>query len=201
MAILERKQLGLVGRPALLVIDVTRGFTDQSSPLGSDAESVVAAIQRLLEVFRKRGLPVFYTTVAFDAPMQARVFRAKLPALDILTPGSKWVDIDPRIKPRDGEPVIVKHSASGFFGTDLAQQLVGAGVESVFVTGLTTSGCVRATAVDALQHNFRVIVPREAVGDRDLSAHEANLHDIDCKYGDVVSMAKSLDLLETAGRS
>lgn len=199
MAELQRQSTDIGKRPALLVIDVNWAFTSPDSPLSSNASSVLDAISQLLLAFRERKLPVFYTTVAYDAPYQASILRAKLPDLELLEAGSRWVEIDDQVAPHPGEPVIIKHLASGFFGTDLAQQLIAAGADSVYITGLTTSGCVRATAVDALQHNFRVIVPREAVGDRDPPAHEANLHDIDCKYGDVLSLAQALERLSTVG--
>jgi len=187
-------------RPALLVVDVSRGFTDPACPLGSEAGEVVGAIAALLEAFRARGLPVWYTTVIYTSPYQAAVFRRKLPVLELLAPDSRWVEIDPRIAPRADEPVLVKHFPSAFFGTDLAQQLAGAGVDTLYVTGLTTSGCVRASALDALQHNLRLIVPREATGDRDAAAHEANLYDLESKYGDVVSLDDALRMLEAFPR-
>lgn len=195
MAELQRNETGIGRRPALVVVDVSKGFTDPASPLGSEADGVVEAVAQLLAAFRRHGLPVFYTTVAYDSPEQATVFRAKLPALEHLRAGSEAVEIDPRVAPVAGEPVLVKHVPSGFFGTGLAQRLQDAGADTVFVTGLTTSGCVRATAVDALSHDFRVIVPREAVGDRDSGAHAANLHDIECKYGDVPTLDTALAAL------
>lgn len=195
MGTLERKQTGVGTRAALLVIDASRAFTSPNSALGMDGTNVVEAILKVLDKFRELGLPIFYTTVAYDSPDQAPVFRERLPALEMLSAGSNWVDIDPRIAPRDDEPVIVKHFPSGFFETDLADRLASTGVDTVYVTGLTTSGCVRATVVDALSHDFRVVVPREAVADRDSNAHEANLHDIDCKYGDVVSVERALAAL------
>ena len=195
MAELERNEVGIGRRPALVVIDVSKAFTDPASPLGSEAGDVVAAIADLLTAFRRHGLPVFYTTVAYDDPGQAKVFRAKLPALEYLAAGSAAVEIDPRVAPAGNEPVLVKHWPSGFFGTDLGERIAEAGADTVFVTGLTTSGCVRATAVDALSHDLRVIVPREAVGDRDAAAHDATLHDIECKYGDVPSLETALAAL------
>ena len=116
------------------------------------------------------------------------VFIEKIPALLVLEPGSEWVEIDPRIAPAEGEQVLSKHFASAFFGTTLGNLLSTAGCDTVVVTGASTSGCVRATAVDALQHGYRVVVPREAVGDRNPTAHDANLYDIDTKYGDVVGL-------------
>jgi nicotinamidase-related amidase len=188
-------------RPALAVIDVNCGFTDPASPLVCELDDVVAAIATLLDAFRAAGLPVVYTTVAYDAAAKraAKVFLEKVPALSTLEPGSRWVEIDPRIAPLEDEPVIVKHWASAFFGTALTSMLASEQCDTLVVTGASTSGCVRATAVDGLQLGYRVIVPREAVGDRNPAAHEANLYDIDTKYGDVVSVDDVLASL--AGRS
>jgi nicotinamidase-related amidase len=183
---------GMGERPALVVIDVNCGFTDPASPLVCELDGVVGAIADLLGAFRQAHLPVVYTTVAYDAAglHAARVFLDKIPALRTLAPGSDWVEIDPRIAPLDGEPVIVKYWASAFHETPLASLLASERCDTLVVTGASTSGCVRATAVDGLQHGYRVVVPREAVGDRNAAAHEANLYDIDTKYGDVVTLAE-----------
>ena len=180
---------GLGRRPALVVVDVNRGFTDPASPLVCDLDGVVEAIRRLLDGFRAAGLPVAFTTVAYDeaGKQAAEVFIAKIPALLVLEAGNRWTEIDPRIAPVAGEPVLTKLWASAFHGTPLSSFLTTQGCDSVVVTGASTSGCVRATAVDALQHGYRVLVPRDAVGDRNPAAHEANLYDIDTKYGDVVT--------------
>jgi nicotinamidase-related amidase len=185
---LERRDVGLGQRPALLLVDMINGFTDPACPLGSDCPDVVAANSELLDLFRKRGLPVFFTTVVYSDPGQARVFRARLPALDLLQPETRWVEVDSALAPREGEIVIEKHWASAFFGTGLAEKLHAAGADSLVVTGLTTSGCVRATVLDGLQYDFPVVVPREAVGDRNADAHEANLFDMNAKYADVVGL-------------
>jgi maleamate amidohydrolase len=189
---------GLGDRPALVVVDMSVAFTDPESPLACDLEQVVRAAGRLLDAARRAGLPVVYTTVAYDEEgrQRAAAFIAKVPALSTLAAGSHWVEIDPRIAPRAGEPVLTKLYASAFFGTELASLLAAAGCDSVIVTGASTSGCVRATAVDALQHGYRTVVPREAVGDRDAGAHEANLYDIDAKYGDVISLEATLAHVE-----
>jgi maleamate amidohydrolase len=187
-------------RPALLVIDVNVGFTDPESPLACDLEGVVGAIQRLLGEARAAGLPVVYTTVSYDEGdrLAAAAFIDKIPALLTLEAGSRWVEIDPRIAPLPDEPVLNKLFASAFFGTPLSSLLTAAGCDSVIVTGASTSGCVRATVVDALQHGFRPVVPREAVGDRNPTAHDANLYDIDTKYGDVVSLDEVVAHLEAS---
>ena len=188
---------GFGEKPALVVVDVNRGFTDPASPLVCDLDDCVAAIARLLEAFRAAGLPVVFTTVVYDefGKQAAAVFIDKIPALTVLEPGSPWVEIDPRIAPVEGEAVLSKHFASAFFGTPLASLLASAEVDTVVVTGASTSGCVRATALDAMQHGYRVVVPREAVGDRNQAAHEANLYDLDTKYADVVSLEDVLSEL------
>jgi maleamate amidohydrolase len=187
-------------RPALLVVDVNVGFTDPESPLACGLDGVVVAIQRLLGEARAAGLPVFYTTVSYDEGdrLAAAAFIDKIPALLTLEAGSRWVEIDPRIAPLPDEPVLNKLFASAFFGTPLSNLLTAAGCDGVIVTGASTSGCVRATVVDALQHGFRPVVPREAVGDRNPAAHEANLYDIDTKYGDVVSLDEVIAHLEAS---
>jgi nicotinamidase-related amidase len=181
-----------------VVVDMSIGFTEPESPLACDLDHVVESVARLLDAARRARLPVVYTTVAYDAEgrRKASVFIAKVPALSVLEAGSHWVEIDPRLAPQSGEPVLTKLHASAFFETELAGLLEEAGCDSVIVTGASTSGCVRATAVDALQHGYRTVVPREAVGDRNAGAHEANLHDIDAKYGDVVPLEDVLAHLE-----
>jgi nicotinamidase-related amidase len=189
---------GLGERPALVVVDISVGFTDPESPLACDHEHVVDAVGLLVAAARRADVPVVYTTVAYDeeGKRRAAAFIEKVPALMTLEAGSRWVEIDPRIAPQPGEPVLRKLHASAFFETELAGLLAAAGCDSVIVAGASTSGCVRATAVDALQHGYRTVVPREAVGDRNADAHEANLYDIDAKYGDVVPLAETLAQLE-----
>lgn len=188
MTDLQRKSLGLGAKPALILVDMIRGFTRPDCPLGSECASVVSANAALLRAFRRAGLPIFFTTVVYQHPHQARVFRQRIPALNVLSPDSEWVQVDPALAPREGEPVIEKRWASSFFRTDLAERLLAAEADSLVVTGLTTSGCVRATVVDGLQHEFPVVVPREAVGDRNDAAHAANLHDMHAKYADVMAL-------------
>ncbi len=192
---LVRSHLGLGRRPALILVDLMRGFTDPACALGTDCPLVVEANAKLLGLFRQRDLPRFFTAVMYRNAHQAGVFRQRINALNVLQPGSPWVEIDPRLAPDDDEPLIEKRWASAFFRTDLQQRLTEAQVDSLVVTGLTTSGCVRATAVDGLQHDYRVVVPREAVGDRNSEAHEANLFDLDAKYADVVSLAGLFEMM------
>jgi maleamate amidohydrolase len=191
-------RVGFGQRPALIVVDVNCGFTNPESPLVCELDAVVVAIQRLLGEMRRAGLPVVYTTVSFAEADQATAaaFLDKIPALLTLEAGSRWVEIDPRIAPHAGEPVLNKLFASAFFGTVLSSFLAANACDSLIVTGASTSGCVRATVVDAIQHGYRPLVPREAVGDRNPEAHAANLYDIDTKYGDVISVDDVIAHLE-----
>ncbi len=193
---LERRAQSFGLTPALLLVDLIKGFTDPACPLGSACDTVVAANRTLLDTFRARGLPIFFTTTLYRDADTASVFRARVPALNVLSPDSQWVEVDDRLTPFTGEPVIEKSWASAFFATDLAVKLHAQQVDTLVVTGLTTSGCVRASVLDGLQHNFRVFVPGEAVGDRNQSAHEANLFDMHAKYADVTSLDDILNNLD-----
>ena len=192
---LQQNPLGLTSRPALLLVDMINGFTDPACALGTACPEVVAANVQLLEAFRALGLPVFFTTVVYHSEQQAEVFRRKVPALNVLQPDSHWVKVDSALEPLEGEPVIEKQWASAFFATDLDQQLSALGVDSIVVTGLTTSGCVRASAVDGLQNDYQVVIAEEAVGDRNPEAHRANLFDLNAKYADVLPLAQVLSQL------
>jgi len=195
MGTLPSQSVGLGAKPALIVVDATVGFTDPACPLGSDSRAELAAIQRLLAAFRDRGLPVVYTVNAYAHAAEASVFRQKLPLLDLLAVGSPLAEIAPQVTPLPNDIVIRKGVPSAFFDSPLRQMLVNLGVDSVLVCGFTTSGCVRATAVDALQCNFRLLVVHDACGDRDPAAHEANLRDLGLKYGDVISAEQALAML------
>ena len=189
---------GVGRRPALVIVDMNNGFTDPESPLVCELDDTIDAIGRLLDVMRRAELPVVFTTVSFGEgdKVTAKAFIDKVPVLLTLAAGTRWVEIDDRIAPREDEVVLNKLFASAFFGTALSSLLASHGCDSVIVTGASTSGCVRATTVDALQHGYRPIVPREAVGDRNPAAHDASLYDIDLKYGDVVSLDECVDALE-----
>jgi nicotinamidase-related amidase len=185
---LERNQLGLGRRPALVVVDMINGFTDPACPLGCSCPEVVAANATLVRAFHARDLPVYFTTVVYRDDQQARVFRDRVQALNVLTPDSEWVKVDPQLPMAAGDQLIEKQWASAFHRTELDSRLREQGVDSLVVTGLTTSGCVRATVVDGLQYDYRVVVAREAVGDRNPDAHAANLFDMHAKYADVMDL-------------
>lgn len=190
------RRVGFGRAPAVLVVDFIVGFTDARSPLAGDFRAELAQTCRVLAAARRAGVPVMFTTVAYDDECrEAGRFVEKVPSLRYLVRGSRWVALDRRLRRRPSETLLEKQFASAFFGTPLASMLTSRGVDTVIVTGVTTSGCVRATAVDAMQNGFRAIVPRECVGDRAAGPHEANLLDIDGKYGDVVSVQEVLDAL------
>lgn len=191
--------LGL--RPAVLVVDFSCGFTDPACTLGSELTKEVEATRRLLDAAREKGLPIVYTTIGFEPSLKdGGLWLQKVPALGDLQIGGHWVEIDARLDPRPDEPVVLKKGASAFFGTNLASILIAQGVDSVILCGATTSGCIRATAVDLLQYGFPTIVPRECVGDRAQAPHEANLFDIQAKYADVVPLEDALAYVESVGR-
>jgi len=198
----KRARLGesvtLGERPAVLVVDFSCGFTDPECALGSDLTAEVEATKGLLDVARARGLPVIFTTIGFEANRKdGALWLQKVPSLADLEVGEHWVDIDSRLERREDETVIVKKGASAFFGTNLTAILVSQGIDTVILCGATTSGCIRATAVDLLQNGFPTLVPRECVGDRAQAPHEANLFDIQAKYADVVTADDAIGYLES----
>lgn len=187
-------------RPAVVVVDFSHGFTDPSYPTGADMTGPVLATARLLEGARAAGAPVVFTTIAYDpGQVDTLTWLRKARGMAALTAGSRLVEIDERLDPRPDEHLVVKTGASAFFGTGLATYLVSRGVDTLLVTGATTSGCVRATVVDAVQYGFPTLVPQDCVADRAAGPHAASLFDIDEKYGDVVDLADVLDYLTRTG--
>jgi maleamate amidohydrolase len=194
--------VGLGKHPAVLVVDLVAGFTDPAYPPGTDLAAVVASTRLLLDQARAGGLPVIFTTIAFAADgIEGRVWRQKMPALECLAAGSDAVRVDARLGRRADEPLVVKRGASAFGGTGLTAMLVALGADSLVVTGATTSGCVRATVVDACMAGYRTVVPAECVGDRHAGAHAANLFDMQAKYADVRTIGQTSRLLETAAKT
>jgi len=189
-------RVGYGQRPALLVIDMIRAFTDLRSPLASNLDTQMDAIQRLLALTRTRDVPTIFSTVAYDRELQeAGLWVRKIPSNSWLVEGSEWVQLDERLDRQPREMLLVKKYASCFFGTDLAARLVSRQVDTLVIAGCTTSGCVRASSVDACSFGLHTIVVQEAVGDRAELPHIANLFDIDAKYGDVVDLDEALGYL------
>ena len=169
-------------RAALLVVDLVRAFTEPDSPLGSDLDLVVARAAELVAASRPAGAPVFFSVPVAEAGGWSR----KIPANDLLVPGTRAVELDRRLGVCVNDTVFTKTYPSCFFGTDLVTRLVHRGVDTLLIAGASTSGCVRATAVDSCSYGLRTIVVADAVGDRSAISHEVSLSDLALKYADVI---------------
>lgn len=189
-------KLGFGKKPALILIDLVLGYFDKGCDLWADCDSALESAIRLRDAARKADIPVIYTNVVYHpkALDGGRFYQKSLP-LRHFRQGGEWGAWAPGLAPSEDELVISKQHASAFFGTSLAPTLVTMGVDTVILTGVSTSGCVRASCVDANAHGFIPIIPREAVGDRHPAPHEANLFDMNAKYGDVVSEAETIAYL------
>ena len=190
-------KMGFGERPALLVIDMVKAFTDPAQMLGADLDKQIEAIKPLLAAAHERKFPVLFSTVRYDENdlRDAGIWALKHSGVMTLRAEAGGWQVDPRLNFGASDSLLFKKYASCFFGTDLVPRLTSRGVDTLIITGCTTSGCVRATTVDALQNGFRPIVVREAVGDRSVPAHEQSLFDINAKYGDVVSLDEALHYL------
>jgi maleamate amidohydrolase len=188
-------RIGPGSRPAVIVVDVCLAYLDGGPLTDSEGrfEAARASAARVVEAARASGHPVLFTEVRL-APggADAGWFAVKVPGLSAFESGSPWAAPPAAPAPLPGEIVVTKQYASGFFGTSLASTLRAMGVDTTYVVGFSTSGCVRATALDALQHGFRPMVIAEACGDRDAGVHEANLFDLDTKYADVITETDAL---------
>ena len=186
MSKLESHSTGIGDYPALVVVDMCKAFIDSSSPLGFECNELIQDNINLVNKFRLNKLPVIFTTTIYRNPSEASVFRSKIPALNILEPESDAVTFIDDLAPSKDEMLIEKKFASAFFQTKLIDSLHKMKADSIVICGVTTSGCVRATAVDSLQNNFPTTIAEDCVGDRDLDAHKANLYDLRSKYADVI---------------
>jgi maleamate amidohydrolase len=190
-------RVGFGSRPAVLVVDLIRAFTDERCPLASNLDAQVANTRRILDAARAAGAPVVTSTVSYDAALdEAGLWALKVPNNELLVEGSEWVEIDERLERRPGDMLLVKKYASCFFGTDLMSRLVSRAIDTVVIVGCTTSGCVRASAVDACSYGLHTIVVEDAVGDRAPLSHLTSLFDIDAKYGDVTTTSAVVGYLE-----
>jgi maleamate amidohydrolase len=188
--------VGFGSRPALLVVDFTRNFTSSTTDLGADMGPQIAQANRLIVAARAAGAPIYLSTIAYDDPAaESGVWIAKIRGLRDLVIGTPEVEQDPRLALAPSDHIVVKRFASCFFGTSLADDLRSQGIDTLVIAGCTTSGCVRASAVDACQHGLRTIVAREATADRVAASHEQSLIDIDLKYGDVLPVDEILEYL------
>lgn len=187
-------RLGFGQRPALVVVDMCRAYFTPGSPLFIDQPRVADRCRELVEGARAAGHPVWWTRVAIPSRSRS-VFRRKVPALEVLAPEHPLGEWLADLVPIEGEAVVTKRGASSFFGTDLAAQLAAKHIDTVVIGGVSTSGCVRATAIDACQHDLIPIVAAEACGDRTAAIQAQNLADLDAKYADVASVPWVVDEL------
>jgi len=194
--------MGFGSSPALLIIDFQCGFTDPALPLGADASREIEQTNILIASAREGGFPILASLVAYHDPelRDAGIWPRKMAGLSTLRAGTAAAEYDPRLDLRSSDILFEKTHASCFFRTDLDARLERLGVDTLVIAGCTTSGCVRATVVDACQLGFRAIVAREAVGDRSVPAHEQSLIDIETKYGDVRSVGEIVETMRLPAR-
>lgn len=184
-------------RPALLIVDFVMAYLDKASPLYANVEAELASNERLLAVARAAQIPVIFTNVVYEEDgVDGGLFYKKIPSLKVFVKGSPFGAFPPSLTPLEGEHVISKQFASAFFGTSLVETLARESIDTLLITGLSTSGCVRATALDALQSGFAPFVVRDACGDRHPEPHEANLFDLQAKYAEVISEAEAITFLQ-----
>jgi maleamate amidohydrolase len=189
-------RVGAGEAPALLLIDFAVGWTAPESPLAVSCANEVDAAAQLLAAARARGAPVVFTTVAYDeSELDTVLLLRKTPRVRQMRSGSPLTEIDPRLAPHRGEVVLTKKNASAFFGTPLLSYLSSQHIDTLLIGGLITSGCVRATAVDATQHGFRTLVVSDARADRSPDARQVSLQTIDDLYGDVVTLSEAKEVL------
>ncbi|HEY3750130.1 MAG TPA: isochorismatase family protein [Pseudonocardiaceae bacterium] len=189
-------RLGVGRRPAVLAVDIVAAYLVDGSPLRAPVEAAVTAAAQLIAAGRAGGLPVVFTKVSYQpGGVDGGLFMRKIPSLRVFEEGSPLAAFLAEPAPLPGETVVTKQYASAFHGTSLAATLTATGVDTLFICGLTTSGCVRASATDALQHGFRPLVVADACGDRDERIQAANLLDLEAKYADVLSLPTALGLI------
>ena len=188
--------LGFGQSPALILVDFVEAYFDKDSPLYAGVEDALASALRLRDAAREADIPVFYTNVVYhEGGADGGVFFRKVPALEVFVAGNPlgaWPD---GLEPAADEYVISKQYPSAFFGTSLAATLTAQGVDTLIITGLTTSGCIRATCIDAVSNGFIPIVVADACGDRHEAPHDANLFDMNAKYADVIDEAAAISFL------
>ncbi|MGB5331410.1 MAG: isochorismatase family protein [Woeseiaceae bacterium] len=189
--------LGFGKAPALVLVDFVEAYFDEQSPLYANVDDALSSALRIRDAARAAGIPVFYTNVVYQqGGGDGGVFYRKVPALEAFVAGNPLGNWPEGLQPAEDEIVISKQYPSAFFGTTLADELTKRGIDTLIITGLTTSGCIRATCVDTMCHGFIPIVVADACGDRHKAPHDANLFDMNAKYGDVVNEKTVIDYLK-----
>lgn len=190
--------LGFGEKPALILVDFVQAYFEESSPLYAGADDALSSALRIRGAARAAGIPVFYTNVVYEeGGGDGGVFYRKVPALEVFVAGNPLGNWPEGLQPAKDEVVISKQYPSAFFGTSLADELTKRGIDTLIITGLTTSGCIRATCVDTMSHGLVPIVVADACGDRHEAPHDANLFDMNAKYGDVVNEQTVIDYLKS----
>lgn len=190
--------LGFGEKPALILVDFVQAYFEESSPLYAGADDALSSALRIRGAARAAGIPVFYTNVVYEeGGGDGGVFYRKVPALEVFVAGNPLGNWPEGLQPAKDEVVISKQYPSAFFGTSLADELTKRGIDTLIITGLTTSGCIRATCVDTMSHGLVPIVVADACGDRHAAPHDANLFDMNAKYGDVVNEQTVIDYLKS----
>lgn len=190
--------LGFGEKPALILVDFVQAYFEESSALYAGADDALSSALRIRGAARAAGIPVFYTNVVYEeGGGDGGVFYRKVPALEVFVAGNPLGNWPEGLQPAKDEVVISKQYPSAFFGTSLADELTKRGIDTLIITGLTTSGCIRATCVDTMSHGFVPIVVADACGDRHEAPHDANLFDMNAKYGDVVNEQTVIDYLKS----
>jgi maleamate amidohydrolase len=194
-----KDQFGYGQSPAVVAVDLQKGMTDPENPLGSSLDKMVEQNERLVETAHEHDVPVVWTRVVYTHPDAADggIWPEKIEPLKTLQAGSHWVELDERCTVLEDDPVLNKKQASAFHDTELDSMLTAWGVDTVIATGCTTSGCVRASVIDACANGYRVIVPDECVDDRSADQHDANMYDMDAKYADVRPLEEVVTYLRT----
>ena len=189
--------LGFGASPALILVDFVEAYFDKDSPLYAGVEDALASALRVREVARQAGIPIIYTNVVYHkGGADGGIFFRKVPALEVFVAGNPLGAWPKGLEPASDEYIVSKQYPSAFFGTSLAATLTANGIDTLIITGLTTSGCIRATCIDTVSNGFIPIVVADACGDRHESPHEANLFDMQAKYADVVDESTAINYLE-----
>lgn len=195
--------LPLGSRPALVIVDPAKAYAEPTSPLYAGAEEAVSSMRTLRAAASVAGIPVYLTQVLYDdeAGILGGLFFTKVPALRHFVVGNPLAEFIEGLEPQPGEMVITKHYPSAFHGTSLAAALTATKIDTVLIVGFSTSGCIRATTIDSLQHGFVPVVVADAVGDHHREAHESNLRDIAAKCGEIRSLDQALEYIHTLGNA
>jgi maleamate amidohydrolase len=194
-----KDQFGYGQSPAIVAVDFQKGMTDPENPLGSELDAMVEQNERLVQTAHDHDVPVVWTRVVYTHPEAADggIWPEKIEPLKTLQAGSRWVELDDRCTVADDDHVLDKKQASAFHETELHSMLTAWGVDTVIASGCTTSGCVRASVIDACANGYRVIIPDECVDDRSADQHDANMYDMKAKYADVRPLEEVLTYLRT----